>query len=591
MTIAPLAWAQRNVLGRKPAAILLLVVVLLLIVLPLQLHHNVSAFLHDAAVELGHEMPWPQALPIRGSASPGAGAAFDALSLGKSGHTRPKPHADPARTTRCATAAPVLDAHGLQRPLVQYAMMMDAGSTGSRIHVYKFNYCSASPELESEYFGHVEPGLSSYGADASGAANSLRPLLDEAVRRIPAELRAAAPVSLKATAGLRLLGVGKSNAIIDAVRSLLQHEYPFPVADGVDTAGQRDTRGVETMDGRDEGVFAWITVNYLLNLIRESPGAKPARTAAVLDLGGGSTQIVFEPHMRPGTPGMRPGEHVYELRGVWWGGRALTPDFEKRSFVLYQNSYLGYGLKQARKSVNSLTAFQYLLAHPDAVHLEVAADTNARVVPWSALTPDNTQIPSPCYAYGTHKEAPVSHPGFADIAHVQFVGSAGGLRACERTVEMMMDKDACVRVCAYLTNSTCSRTPCSFAGVYQPSLEEAFKDAPIIALSYFFDRISPLGLGPTFTLRELRTVAERVCSPPSSWPQFRKPEFSAEALAALRERPDYCLDLTFMLTLFRLGYELGEDRRITLAKSINEFELGWALGAQLAVLQQGVYRK
>ena len=46
-----------------------------------------------------------------------------------------------------------------------------------------------------------------------------------------------------------------------------------------------------------------------------------------------------------------------------------------------------------------------------------------------------------------------------------------------------------------------------------------------------------------------------------------------------------------MYVLFNLGYELGEARYVTLAKTIGNFELGWALGAQLAVLQQGTICK
>ncbi|KAI3620395.1 hypothetical protein CBS9595_002362 [Malassezia furfur] len=554
---------QRAARGNKPALLLLAVLVMLLVIVPMQLHLNISTVLHDKAIELGRDVIHPV------DAFTHHAPATGKLDLSQSTRKRPELHPDGALTTRCETAPPVYDIHGKQRPLVQYAIMMDAGSTGSRIHVYKFNYCKPSPELESEYFDHLEPGLSSYKTDAKGAANSLRPLLDGAMRLIPKSLHACTPISLKATAGLRLLPGTQSTEIIRAVRTLLETQYPFPIADGKDHIGQRDGRGVEIMDGREEGVFAWITVNYLLNLIGAEgpPGAPTPQTAAVLDLGGGSTQIVFEPRMPDPKQGMHPGEHVYELR-----------DFENSTFTLYQNSYLGYGLKQARQSVNSLTAFMHLLAHSDTLQIDRKAGGGP--MPWEALTVDNAKIPSPCYAAGTTKVATVMHPGSTSTKELTFSGTQGGFEACQRLIEVIMDKDA-----------ECRLAPCSFAGVYQPSLSKAFSNAAIVALSYFYDRISPLGLGPTFTIGELQTLAERVCAPPEQWATFRSPQFSPEALEELKNRPDYCLDLTFMHTLFRLGYELDDRRTVTLAKKIADFELGWALGAELAVLQQGVLCK
>ena len=70
--------------------------------------------------------------------------------------------ADPAAaTTKCTTS------YSPDKPLIQYALMVDAGSTGSRIHVYRFNNCGATPELEKEVFKMTEKkeggsGLSSY---------------------------------------------------------------------------------------------------------------------------------------------------------------------------------------------------------------------------------------------------------------------------------------------------------------------------------------------------------------------------------------------------------------------------------------------
>lgn len=151
----------------------------------------------------------------------------------------------------------------------QYALMIDAGSTGSRMHVYTFSNCLSSgiaidsqaakdalPTLRDELFYPVTPGLSSYKGNPKAAAESLTKLMEEAVRAVPKSEHACTPVAVKATAGLRLLGAKESQAILDEVESWLHSRWPFHVVDN----------GVVIMDGSDEGVYAWITINYVSNM-------------------------------------------------------------------------------------------------------------------------------------------------------------------------------------------------------------------------------------------------------------------------------------------------------------------------------------
>ena len=68
---------------------------------------------------------------------------------------------------------------------IDYVVMIDAGSTGSRVHVYEFNTCVKPPQLLSEEFEMLKPGLSSFDTDTVGAAKSLDPLLEVALKKVP----------------------------------------------------------------------------------------------------------------------------------------------------------------------------------------------------------------------------------------------------------------------------------------------------------------------------------------------------------------------------------------------------------------------
>lgn len=161
-----------------------------------------------------------------------------------SGPTSPETDPDPAKTTYCTVAYP-------GKKLVQYALMIDAGSTGSRIHVYKFNYCQASPMLEYEVFEQTRPGLSSFKDSPAEAAGSLNSLMDIAVKVVPESLQKCTPVAVKATAGLRLLGSKQSDAILKEVKHHLEGDYPFPLV---------PDDPVVIMDGKDEGSSRYLFV-------------------------------------------------------------------------------------------------------------------------------------------------------------------------------------------------------------------------------------------------------------------------------------------------------------------------------------------
>ena len=161
-----------------------------------------------------------------------------------------------------------------------YAVVFDAGSTGSRVHIFEFTTEGTELVLAKDTFEHLQPGLGDAGwaSDPQRAAESLQPLISKALATVPPAKHAETPIELRATAGLRLLEGSQAEDILTAVRKLLR-AAPFRLAGD----------GVSIMDGADEGAFAWLTLNYLLGLT----GAPPEELVGALDLGGVSVQAAF----------------------------------------------------------------------------------------------------------------------------------------------------------------------------------------------------------------------------------------------------------------------------------------------------------
>lgn len=206
----------------------------------------------------------------------------------------------------------------------QYGIMFDAGSTGTRIHVFQFQMePNEAPKLAHETFKAIKPGLSAYADDPDKCSAGLLQLLDVAKEAVPAGLWPSTPLALRATAGLRLLPGDKASHLLDKVKEVFGAS-PF----------LHRPDSVSIMDGTDEGVSAWITVNFLTGGLHGSE----TPTVGMLDLGGGSTQITFSPQDEK-TIQTAPIDYVTSFQMF------------NTSHSLYSHSYLGLGLMSARLAV------------------------------------------------------------------------------------------------------------------------------------------------------------------------------------------------------------------------------------------------
>lgn len=416
----------------------------------------------------------------------------------------------------------------------RYVLIIDAGSAGSRIHIYTFDHQSSDPQLVNEEFDYVIPGLSSY-ENPQEAALSLTPLIEKAMEIVPEHCHHYTPIAVKATAGLRLLGSDQSAMILNLVRDML-YKYPFRVND------------VEILDGKHEGVYAWTTVNYLLGNLNTN------NTAAVFDLGGASAQVVFEPDFsvypeQEAEQLLRHGDdHQYDMK------------FGDAHHKLYQHSHLGFGLMTARQNI----------------HKTLIEQEKGRSLFWNELKiKDGDVFVNPCIATGQRRTVKIdtsSNNNNKNLVSVEMVGpdEPNDGKQCLELAKQVLKLD-----------KHCATGHCAFNGVHQPSIVDTFSSEPLYIVSYFYDRIFPLNVEPSFPLEKLFQLTETVCQGEAAWQR----EYYHSAMDELNDRPEWCLDLSYMTVLLNNGYGIPHDRRLTIGKQVDGYGLSWTLGAALRLLK------
>lgn len=434
-------------------------------------------------------------------------------------------------------------------PRTLFAVVFDIGSTGNRVHSFRLKrndpLCSkgvACLEVEDELFLENHAPLASI-TDPNEAARSLEVLYDEAVNHVTKDQQACTTIQFMATAGLRKLGTEKADAILDEVHRYFQEEK--------NVFWLRSKEDCRILEGWEEGALAWITVNALLGRFKDAN--EP--TAAIIDLGGGSTQIVFEP----------------SSNSFRTANKSFLLDFNMgvRHVQAYQHSY-NLGLFEGTNLLLARVA-----ESGNASEEGDNKSTEATVVKNASFTMRNN---FPCFA-----------EGFVDAQHgVSRIGVDGGANfsACVDVID---------RVLFYsLENFPCpENTTCGIGSTFQPPLEEFA--GPFYAFSFFYDLMNPSlqysTENPTvanpITAKTIEQVGTEVCQKLTL--TYLKEEASVEEMKKLHPQlqPSYsCMYYSYIYALLVRGYGMNPDRQIHIAKKINGLETAWALGAGLLSISQ-----
>ncbi|WOL16344.1 putative apyrase 2 [Canna indica] len=405
-----------------------------------------------------------------------------------------------------------------------YAVVFDAGSSGSRVHVYCFdenlNLLHIGEKLE--LFEQKKPGLSFYAKDPKEAANSLVSLLEKAENVVPMELRQKTPVRVGATAGLRALGAESSEQILQAVRDLLQHNSSLKF--------QPDW--VTVLDGTREGAFQWVTINYLLGKL----GMSYANTVGVVDLGGGSVQMAYAISESDGkkAPPVSDEKDSY-VKQLFLKGTKIQP-ICPQVWTLICRFYLHYGLLAARAEI-----------------LKVTGDgSNCILGGYNGL-----------YNYGGKAYKASSSPSGASFSKC---------------------RDVAVKALR-INEPECTHMKCTFGGIWNGGGGDGQKK--LFVSSFFFDRAAEAGfidrnnLVVTTKPSEFEETAKRACK------MSIQDANAAYSLVQGDNLPYLCMDLVYQYTLLVDGFDIDPNHEITLVKKVKYgdafVEAAWPLGSAIEV--------
>lgn len=226
------------------------------------------------------------------------------------------------------------------KPTVTRGMMIDAGSGGSRLHVYQWSPRIfdiippplSFPSSNEKWTGRMAPGVATFSTDLAGIRGHLYPLIDfaKSVLSEYEEIYSSFPIFFKATGGMRELSYFDRERVLKQVRLLLSDKTfnPFYFRDDF----------ARVISGEEEAIYSWCASNFLFgNLLTSSSGTGAVvspinNTYGTLDLGGSSTQIAF----------FAPDQDIME-------GLFKLQIGAQKHWNVYAKSFLQFGINSARR--------------------------------------------------------------------------------------------------------------------------------------------------------------------------------------------------------------------------------------------------
>ena len=402
-----------------------------------------------------------------------------------------------------------------------YALLIDAGSTGSRAFIYALREESEEGETIARTVNvnkgkKVMNGLSTYvESSPQEILDYLSPIFVNASAQIPQKHWKSTQVFIKGTAGMRLLPEESQEKLWSMLVEHLNKDErnPFPIV--------RENLG--TIDGDSEAYYAALSSNYIAKSIdgnlKRVPGVE---MVGALDMGGSSTQVIVH-------------------KSTEKGQAVKAEDF-------WSYSWLNYGVEKVRERMEE--------------RLVAASSSNT--------------VENPC--------APAGHSVLLGRDRGTTLVGSGHAEGCyEALTEVMWEEKSCAAA-SYKKSLAEDEPPCYIMGVEHPPLKGKFYAMSVYfyALDAVHQLgQEKIKNWPRPTIRDLKEAVYKFCA--ADWAEAQAWLNRAHRYTQDRNVPNRCVEAMYMVTLleYGFGYDL-HSRDITFALNIEGREVEWTLGFVLA---------
>ncbi|VDM30456.1 unnamed protein product [Hydatigera taeniaeformis] len=388
----------------------------------------------------------------------------------------------------------------------RYAIVVDAGSSGSRLFVYCIPFHNDGDDTltsitlclddqKKPLTKKVTPGLSSFASDPPAAQLYVTNLLSFAAQNIPKRFHPITPVYILATAGMRLLTDGQQDDIWIVVRKTVKSEFNFKF----------DDSWAQTVSGYFEALFGWITVNYLLGNF-----ADPShQTAGMLDMGGASMQIAYEVPSEmhppkdlilPFTIGSKHTYNVYVMTFLGYGTHATKSRssgglYDEKLVTLFQYRILPYRYKSSllhnAMEYSQFSSLLKLRYRPSTGYIRPPKLANLTIyLHYTTSGQEKFIFLDPCLQPGLEdtlnpRDLSLSRTllatGNSSTHTITFLGT-GDLSLCIAYQKALLQR-----------HKPCRLDPCSMNGIHQPPVN--FEGIQFYAMSEYWYTSSDLRTG------------------------------------------------------------------------------------------------